>query len=624
MERHVSAALSSAQDGLYQGDAFRVLGLPVDASSRDIRRRAEELRLRLELDGSDPDGLEEVRSAATLLEDPVRRLFEELYWVHLTPNPIPLQFDPSDLAAVRAAMQALKPLVQSGNDEALHDLTVLTHIAAIAGDGADLPFWKEALSRWHQVWASDVFWLRMQMRAEGMADPRVTDETVAALRADLPNQVLKPSAVLAGRRLDDGQEKQGAEHLNLIQQSEFPPEAVAKACCDATSGIRTRLKAAIEELRAEMAGQDEGKASSVLGSIFGSVWDKAQKRVVPLVKTLKEVYPEGTEVQVLADEAAEFLTALSIRLHNEAEDSEMALTVAISARRVASSESTKQRARQGIQTLRYQVAFKRAIAYAKANRWMEAAASAKEAKEQTADPEEQRQLDLFITRCILEAKASGQSTILPLVTSSRLGKKVAGPPSGPHTRSQPSQPTPSGHGRSNPLATGLKIVGVLVFGLWLLSHFVSTSSVKSNPSVTTGNNSSSRAPMTAPSSSSSSRGMSSVGSTSSVQDLPNRLDGLKKEIDSQRSTIELAQSRLQLAENDLDSMQSQLNSTESQYQYTGAPSYVVSEYESLRSRYNQAVSNYNFDLSRVKTMTADFNDKVDEYNRLLSQLKGTK
>ena len=76
---------------LYANNAFRLSGLPASATSRDIRRRSEQLRVMAQLGtGTDTGqgvlplaerpGAAAVADALERLRDPSRRLVDELFW----------------------------------------------------------------------------------------------------------------------------------------------------------------------------------------------------------------------------------------------------------------------------------------------------------------------------------------------------------------------------------------------------------------------------------------------------------------------------------------------------------------------------------------------------------------
>src|SRR5262249_38623914 len=71
-------------------NAFRITGLPVDATLRDIGKQAERLKLLAEL-GQDPQSnvamplrpsptVDDIRDAIQRLKDPEKRLIDEFFW----------------------------------------------------------------------------------------------------------------------------------------------------------------------------------------------------------------------------------------------------------------------------------------------------------------------------------------------------------------------------------------------------------------------------------------------------------------------------------------------------------------------------------------------------------------
>src|SRR5262249_34753933 len=82
--------LDVATKDLYRKNAFRITGLPVDATARDIGKHAEKLKVLAEL-GQDPQPnaafplrpsptVEDIRDAIQRLKDPEKRLIDEFFW----------------------------------------------------------------------------------------------------------------------------------------------------------------------------------------------------------------------------------------------------------------------------------------------------------------------------------------------------------------------------------------------------------------------------------------------------------------------------------------------------------------------------------------------------------------
>jgi hypothetical protein len=115
---------------LFRENGFGVLGLPFGATSSEIRQRAQQRLVELDLAGAPRSDQERVRQALHVLEDPRSRLLEEIYWVHLIPDPIPADFSPRETPQFSRIATALQARVQEGSEEALHDLALLRMAAA--------------------------------------------------------------------------------------------------------------------------------------------------------------------------------------------------------------------------------------------------------------------------------------------------------------------------------------------------------------------------------------------------------------------------------------------------------------------------------------------------------------
>ena len=348
----------------YARNAFRVLGLSTEASDHEARRRVQERRLTTELGGSGPSELELIRKAEAALQDPARRLREEVYWVHLTPDPIPTDPDLADRELLTTLVTRLERMAESGSDEARHDLAVVRHVAALEADDVDIDELSAALSDWQEVWESDAFWFRMRMRAEELADPRVTDATVGGIRDALPGVVLAPSATLAARLLDHGWDAEAAEHLATILDLGFPVDDIEKTRSTATGGLRGRLKDALYQTRAQLdAGLETERARPTpqSGAALCAAWVAAEKSVVPLLERLQRVDSDNADVQVVADEVAEFVQSLAVRLYNDAHNGEAAVAPQEAAARLAASDSVRQRAAENLRILRSNLRRERGI-----------------------------------------------------------------------------------------------------------------------------------------------------------------------------------------------------------------------------------------------------------------------
>src|ERR1044071_2161250 len=86
-----SRLMDVAHPNLYRINAFRITGLPTDATPRDVVRQAERLKIAARIGNAPATSAapfplspapedDDVRGAVDRLRDPERRLVEELFW----------------------------------------------------------------------------------------------------------------------------------------------------------------------------------------------------------------------------------------------------------------------------------------------------------------------------------------------------------------------------------------------------------------------------------------------------------------------------------------------------------------------------------------------------------------
>ncbi|THV43418.1 hypothetical protein [Glycomyces buryatensis] len=213
---------------LYRDNAFRVTGLPADASPRQVRRGREE-RMNPYYEPSaesgaaplppsaDPDAL---HHAFEGLRDPLLRLAHELLW--------------------------LRPDVEADHP---HNTAVRTHCAALESEDSGQPdpaMWATALRTWSAVLDSGETWTWAKARVRAIDDPRLTLAAVRALRERLPEHLVGVSLALAATAAADGDTPAAERHLRLLNASPFTEALVRKAARNAVRGAEARVKTACE------------------------------------------------------------------------------------------------------------------------------------------------------------------------------------------------------------------------------------------------------------------------------------------------------------------------------------------------------------------------------------------
>lgn len=273
-----TALLEMATPSLYRGNLFRVLGLPVSATTADVRRQQKRLEMERKLgvtsNGAhggmlalDPPGTpDETRAALDRLSEPEARLLDEVFWFW------PLAADAAEDLALRALERGqakeATAIWTSGAKQgpathvAIHNLAVFEHLVALdyearlTGNGLDTKqrerlgeLWARALSRWGQVIESEDFWSALRTRVREMNDARLTTGLVRRIRATLPQALLLINGKIASGAAERRDTDNAHRHIQLIRGATFAASAADQAIREAIAPVRQRIKAAADNAK---------------------------------------------------------------------------------------------------------------------------------------------------------------------------------------------------------------------------------------------------------------------------------------------------------------------------------------------------------------------------------------
>jgi len=260
-DRGLTQLFELATPDLYRRNAFRILGLRVEAETGDARRKQKKLKRRKALGlGSQPSGsmmaLSESVSGSDLqlaqqrIQDPVSRLLDEFFWFWATE-------DEGDDDAEEKEDEALKLLQESnsadaarlfemresrGDLTATHNLAVLHHLNALdleersenqplneAEKASRDAACRGCLPRWKKLLDDTSTWSRLRDRISELDDPRLTHDLVGQIRESLEEVVLLISARLAVKAAEENHSDDVSRHATLMRSAGFPNELVASA-----------------------------------------------------------------------------------------------------------------------------------------------------------------------------------------------------------------------------------------------------------------------------------------------------------------------------------------------------------------------------------------------------------
>ncbi|RBQ16287.1 hypothetical protein DP939_30430 [Spongiactinospora rosea] len=341
---------------LYRENAFRVTGLPVRATPRDLRRHVERQRLMGRLGRSEagqgvlppptPPDEDAAQRAVQRLKDPLERLMDELFWLWPAEDG---DGDPAMAALREGRPQEALRLWETGpaGPVATHNIAVLAHVQALEADDLGpqtLRSWKRAYEHWAKVIGDDAFWELMTARAAELDDPRLTAATVRDLRADLPTALLSISAQLTATAVRDGRSADAREHTGLMYASGFPggaaDDALRSAVDPEISRIETLCANAGQTLVGDPAHGDE---------VAERLLDAAE----PLLDVLYGVLPGGHwTARNAGDDVAKTALGCVVSYANREGDHERAIDLLLRVLATAGTDSVRERVEENLEIIR--------------------------------------------------------------------------------------------------------------------------------------------------------------------------------------------------------------------------------------------------------------------------------
>lgn len=296
--------LAAASANIYRINAFRISGLHIDATTREISNQVEKIDKLKKYGGKNSNNSFDLTSAAAddflreamqRLRDPERRIIDEFFW-----------FWPHKLGQSKKD-EALKALANNNLEKArdfwvvqeatsseanvsMHNLAVLSHLRALDFEykaqstklsERDIKIrdydWRETFKRWKILLEYEGFWSRFNARIRELDDPRLTTGTARRIRESLPLALLSINACLAVQAAETDNISEAKRHLQIINESGFDHAVISEALRRSVEPLRKRIKtlcksASAGEIKPENAldiAQQLVKQTAPLLSILG-------------------------------------------------------------------------------------------------------------------------------------------------------------------------------------------------------------------------------------------------------------------------------------------------------------------------------------------------------------------
>jgi hypothetical protein len=271
---------------LYQKNIFRITGLPVDATPKEVARQAQKLQMMEEMgDGiaasaafplAPPPTTQQIREALSRMKEPEHRLVDEFFWYW------PEEFgDSKNDAAIQALLtgdgqKAVDIWVnredEGGSPVAKHNLAVMFHMYAVdwtnhhvaydIDSGRDekiKAYWRDAFDRWEQIADADDLWEIMKVRVRSLDDDALTTGYVRRMRRLLPQAFDRVNAEAALKFAEQGQMDWAKFHVDFMRQTNAGLDDVDSTAELVLGPTKKRVE---QRLR---AANDQAEASPELG-----------------------------------------------------------------------------------------------------------------------------------------------------------------------------------------------------------------------------------------------------------------------------------------------------------------------------------------------------------------------
>ena len=372
--------LKMARPDIYRINAFRIWGLRVTASPKELSSHIRKLEL-MEKYGdmrqhdstfltlSTAHDRDARREAQQRLLDPELRFIDEFFW-----------FWPLSLNSTEENDDTLVAMKQNDISRALaiwerheaegseasvsmHNLAVLYHAMALDIEHMETEakeiseqqikqkrsYWQQAFSRWKRLLSEEGFWQRVRERIHEFDDPRLTTDTARRIREGLPKALLSINAMLAVEASEMNDPTDMDFHLAIIRQSGFDNTIAEDAKHRAVIPIRDRIKAMCLHSAAEISNAPE-RGNKLASSL---VHDTA-----PLLKTLDALLAKGDSTrESVHDEVGLQMRSCLIAFGNETGDWRAVSETAKKSLSIAESPFLRQQIKDDLETISLNVEY---------------------------------------------------------------------------------------------------------------------------------------------------------------------------------------------------------------------------------------------------------------------------
>ena len=285
---------------VYAHNAFRITGLFVDASTRDLKRRVDDLKAAAENDDDEDEHthafalqptptIDQIREAAQRLQEPELRVIDEFFWFW----PLDWEHDGSDKAllalrngnkdaAFKIWSEAIDVDFEPDSIVAKHNVAVMyqmvaldSEILALNGEfsSAQLAtvekYWTRCFQWWEELADDETFWSIFADRIRRLDDQRLTTGFARRMRATFPIAFDRINALLAMQYAEKGKYDQARRHINYMNQTHQGNDDVDRVISEIIKPLGLRIDSTVEKAL-EQLGRNPEKGAAIARELMSA------------------------------------------------------------------------------------------------------------------------------------------------------------------------------------------------------------------------------------------------------------------------------------------------------------------------------------------------------------------
>lgn len=270
--------LEAANLNIYRENPFRITGLPVDATAKEIARHADKLKQMEELGyggkantaafALDPSPtIDQIREAMQRLKEPERRLVDEFFWFwpktfgESANDPAIQALCAGDMAKAYEIWETEEGAPATGFI-ANHNIAVMLHLVALdwtlyqinaevdlAREEKIRGYWKDSFKRWEKIPSDDRLWDAVKTRIRSVGDPRLTTGFARRFADTLPAALDKINAEAGLKFAEQGRLEWARTHIQFMRETHQGLDDVAKTAELVLAPLRKRVTQHIKTAR---------------------------------------------------------------------------------------------------------------------------------------------------------------------------------------------------------------------------------------------------------------------------------------------------------------------------------------------------------------------------------------